>query len=108
MLGDRKKNSDSHISPRSIGDDWIQFLVLRIDDLFKVKKVRVEKRVNEIVNRLNKTKVERKVDLQALREERDKKERDARKADVRKQQEKEKELEKKRKEESELRFAKNA
>ncbi|KAF8400799.1 hypothetical protein HHK36_014101 [Tetracentron sinense] len=34
----------------------------------KVRTVRVEKRVNEIVNRLNKTKVERKPDLKAERE----------------------------------------
>ncbi|KAF9588819.1 hypothetical protein IFM89_016179 [Coptis chinensis] len=33
-----------------------------------VRTVRVEKRVNEIVNRLNKTKVERKPDLKAERE----------------------------------------
>ncbi|XP_027355805.1 coiled-coil domain-containing protein 25 isoform X2 [Abrus precatorius] len=35
---------------------------------FKVRTVRVEKRINEIVNRLNKTKVERKPDLKAERE----------------------------------------
>ncbi|XP_039025887.1 coiled-coil domain-containing protein 25-like [Hibiscus syriacus] len=34
----------------------------------KVRTVRVEKRINEIVNRLNKTKVERKPDLKAERE----------------------------------------
>ncbi|GJN35751.1 hypothetical protein PR202_gb24554 [Eleusine coracana subsp. coracana] len=34
----------------------------------KVRTVKVEKRINEIVNRLNKTKVERKADLKAERE----------------------------------------
>ncbi|KAK6941510.1 NFACT, RNA-binding domain [Dillenia turbinata] len=34
----------------------------------QVRTVRVEKRINEIVNRLNKTKVERKPDLKAERE----------------------------------------
>ena len=42
----------------------------------EVKKVFVEKRINEIVNRLNKTKEDIKPDLRALREERDRKERD--------------------------------
>ena len=39
----------------------------------QVKKVRVEKRLNEIVNRLNKTKVERHPDFRAEREDRDRK-----------------------------------
>ncbi|AQK86926.1 hypothetical protein ZEAMMB73_Zm00001d038564 [Zea mays] len=34
----------------------------------KVRTIKVEKRINEIVNRLNKTKVERKPDLKAERE----------------------------------------
>ncbi|GAQ77632.1 hypothetical protein KFL_000010800 [Klebsormidium nitens] len=50
-----------------------------------VKTVRVEKRLNEVVNRLNKTRVERKVDLKAEREAYDAAERA-----VRKQQAKEK------------------
>ncbi|WAR22938.1 CCD25-like protein [Mya arenaria] len=41
-----------------------------------VRKVRVEKRINEIVNRLNKTKEEKFPDLRAEREDRDKKERE--------------------------------
>ncbi|CAG0919739.1 unnamed protein product [Notodromas monacha] len=68
-----------------------------------VKKVRVAKRINEIVNRLNKTKVERKVDLQALREERDRKEREERKEGLRKQKEQEKEMEKEKMQQAELR-----
>ena len=37
--------------------------------------VKVEKKINEIVNRLNKTREQRKPDLQAEREERDREER---------------------------------
>lgn len=40
-----------------------------------VKKVRVEKRENAIVNRLNKTKVEKYPDLRSERAERDREER---------------------------------
>uniref|UniRef100_G3MSL5 Coiled-coil domain-containing protein 25 n=1 Tax=Amblyomma maculatum TaxID=34609 RepID=G3MSL5_AMBMU len=50
----------------------------------EVRTIRVEKRVNEIVNRLMKTKEERQPDLRAEREERDQKERE-------KQEQKEKE-----------------
>ena len=39
----------------------------------EVRKIRVEKRINEIINRLNKTKQDRKPDLRAEREERDRK-----------------------------------
>lgn len=58
----------------------------------QVRKVRVEKRMNEIVNRLNKTKVVKEnVDFRSEREERDKLDRDDSKARdrVRKQLEKE-------------------
>ncbi|GBG86062.1 hypothetical protein CBR_g40963 [Chara braunii] len=48
-----------------------------------VRTVRVEKRVNEVVNRLNKTRVERKPDLKAEREAYDAAERAQRKAHVR-------------------------
>eukprot|EP00271_Cylindrocystis_brebissonii_P021927 TRINITY_DN816_c1_g1_i1.p1 TRINITY_DN816_c1_g1~~TRINITY_DN816_c1_g1_i1.p1 ORF type:complete len:216 (-),score=52.77 TRINITY_DN816_c1_g1_i1:261-908(-) len=44
-----------------------------------VKTVRVEKRLNDVVNRLNKTKVERKPDLKAEREVRDAADRSERK-----------------------------
>ncbi|XP_003741773.1 coiled-coil domain-containing protein 25 [Galendromus occidentalis] len=63
-----------------------------------VKKVRVEKRINEIINRLNKTKVERNIDLREMREERDRKERAAKREEERKQRELEKEEAKKREE----------
>ena len=36
-----------------------------------MRKVHVERRINEVINRLNKTKQERKPDLRAEREERD-------------------------------------
>lgn len=64
-----------------------------------VKKIRVEKRINEIVNRLNKTKVSKEnVDLRAEREERDRIEREGTKAAERERKRQEKE-EQKRKEE---------
>lgn len=45
----------------------------------------VERKINELVNRLNKTKQERKVDLRAEREQRDREERDDQKAKLRDQ-----------------------
>eukprot|EP00244_Chara_vulgaris_P013374 TRINITY_DN756_c0_g1_i10.p1 TRINITY_DN756_c0_g1~~TRINITY_DN756_c0_g1_i10.p1 ORF type:complete len:215 (+),score=54.11 TRINITY_DN756_c0_g1_i10:275-919(+) len=48
-----------------------------------VRTIRVEKRINEVVNRLNKTRVERKPDLKAEREAYDAAERAQRKAHVR-------------------------
>lgn len=68
-----------------------------------MRKIRVAKRINEIVNRLNKTKVERKPDLRAEREQRDREEREDSKRLMREQREREKEEERKRKEEAELR-----
>lgn len=68
-----------------------------------VKTVKVEKRINEIVNRLNKTKVEKKPDLKAERDERDRKEREDKKKLLREQKEREKEEEKRKQQESELR-----
>ncbi|CAF0831666.1 unnamed protein product [Brachionus calyciflorus] len=59
-----------------------------------VKKTRVEKRINEIVNRLNKTKIEKKPDLKAEREERDRAEREDKKRLLREQKEREREEEK--------------
>lgn len=67
-----------------------------------VRKMRVEKRINEIVNRLNKTKVEARPDFQAEREKRDALEREDKKAEVRLLKEKEKEDIKRKKEETEL------
>lgn len=64
-----------------------------------VRKIRVEKRINDIVNRLNKTKVAKEnVDLRGEREERDRVERDDTKARDRERKKQEKE-EQKRKEE---------
>ncbi|XP_063358601.1 coiled-coil domain-containing protein 25 [Cydia amplana] len=68
-----------------------------------VRKVRVAKRHNEIVNRLNKTKKESFPDLRQEREERDRSEREDKKKLLRDKKEKEKEEEKKKKEEAELR-----
>ena len=68
-----------------------------------VRKVRVEKRINEIVNRLNKTKIEEHPDFRTDREKRDEMERADKKKMMREQQEKDKELEKKRDEENQLR-----
>lgn len=67
-----------------------------------VRKARVEKRINEIVNRLNKTKVESHPDFQAEREKRDALEREDKKAEIREQKEKEKQDIKRKKEEQEL------
>ncbi|XP_037067992.1 coiled-coil domain-containing protein 25-like [Pollicipes pollicipes] len=69
----------------------------------EVYKIRLEKRINEIVNRLNKTKREEKPDFRFEREERDRRERNEKKAEFKKQQEIEKVLEKKREEEAKLR-----
>ncbi|XP_073848858.1 coiled-coil domain-containing protein 25 [Musca autumnalis] len=68
-----------------------------------VKMIRVERRKNEIINRLNRTKTEDYPDLRAQREKRDAQERAEQKAKLRAEKEREKELEKKRKEEEELR-----
>ncbi|XP_064486424.1 coiled-coil domain-containing protein 25-like [Ornithodoros turicata] len=69
----------------------------------EVRTVRVEKRINEIVNRLNKTKEERQVDFMAEREERDRKEREDKKQLLRLQKEKEKEEQKQKEEQTKLR-----
>lgn len=68
-----------------------------------VKKVRVEKRRNDIINRLNRTKTEEYPDLRQEREKRDSLERHAQKAQIQSQRELEKELEKQRLQEKELR-----
>ncbi|KAM3959057.1 coiled-coil domain containing 25 protein [Aphomia sociella] len=68
-----------------------------------VRKVRVAKRSNEIVNRLNKTKKEQFPDLRQERETRDRLEREDKKKLLREKKEKEKEEEKRKKEEAELR-----
>jgi len=71
----------------------------------QVFKINLEKRVNEIVNRLNKTKEEKPVDLRQMREDRDAEERTKEKAEKKKQEMRDKEdLEKKKKEASLRRY----
>nr|CAG4642125.1 EOG090X0G3O [Eurycercus lamellatus] len=69
----------------------------------QVRKMRVEKRVNEIINRLNKTKVEKKPDFRFEREQRDREEREDKKRLLKEQKEREREEEKRKQEEAELR-----
>jgi len=66
-----------------------------------VRKIRVTKRENAIVNRLNKTKKEENPDLRGLREARDKQERDYQKKLFHEKEKEKKELEKRYKEERE-------
>ncbi len=62
-----------------------------------MRTIRLEKRINEIVNKLNKTKEDKgKVDLRSEREERDQQERESLKA-------KDREIKKKEKEEADRR-----
>lgn len=67
-----------------------------------VRKMRVEKRLNEIVNRLNKTKVESHPDFKEEREKRDALEREDKKAEIRLQREQEKDAIKRQREVQEL------
>ncbi|GFS21481.1 coiled-coil domain-containing protein 25 [Elysia marginata] len=69
----------------------------------EVKKVRVEKRINEIVNRLNKTKTEDSPNFRAQREERDRKERESQRRVQIEQKQREKEEEKRKQEVAETR-----
>jgi len=69
----------------------------------EVRTCLIPKRINEIVNRLNKTKTETKPDLRTLREERDRKEREKKHASLREEKRLAKEMEEKKKQESELR-----
>jgi len=68
----------------------------------QVRKMRVDKRINEVVNRLNKTKIETHPDFRAEREARDVAERQVKKKVMRDQRDREKDAEKKRLEESEM------
>uniref|UniRef100_A0A8C9RV56 Coiled-coil domain-containing protein 25 n=1 Tax=Scleropages formosus TaxID=113540 RepID=A0A8C9RV56_SCLFO len=68
-----------------------------------VKVVAVEKKINEIVNRLEKTKEERFPDLAAEKESRDREERAEKKAQIQEMKRKEKEEMKRKKEMEELR-----
>lgn len=69
----------------------------------QVKIVAVEKKINEIINRLEKTKVERFPDLAAEKESRDREERNEKKAQLQEQKRREKEEQKRKKEQEELR-----
>jgi hypothetical protein len=69
----------------------------------EVRKIKVTKRINEVVNRLNKTKKEEHPDFRAEREKRDRLEREDKKKVLREQKEREKEEEKRKTEEAELR-----
>uniref|UniRef100_A0A914UJN8 Coiled-coil domain-containing protein 25 n=1 Tax=Plectus sambesii TaxID=2011161 RepID=A0A914UJN8_9BILA len=65
----------------------------------EVRKVHVEKRINDIVNRLNKTKNEKEIDYRGEREERDRKEREDKKALLREQRQQQAEAERLKEEE---------
>ncbi|MEE6522542.1 hypothetical protein FKM82_021130, partial [Ascaphus truei] len=69
----------------------------------EVKSVLVEKKLNEILNRLEKTKDERFPDLAAERESRDREERNEKKAQIQEVKKKEKEDMKKKRETDDLR-----
>lgn len=69
----------------------------------EVRKIHVAKRMNAIVNRLNKTKRSEQINFRAEREQRDKNEREDKKRLLREQKEKEKAEEKQRQEEAEMR-----
>jgi hypothetical protein len=70
----------------------------------QVRKIRVAKKSNEILNRLNKTKKVTHPDLRAEREKRDRDEREDKKRLLREQREREKEEERQKKEKAELRW----
>ena len=72
----------------------------------QVKIVAVEKKINEIVNRLEKTKDERYPDLAAEKESRDREERNEKKAQLQEQKKKEKEEIKRKKEMEDLKYIK--
>merc|ERR1712203_1096009 len=72
-----------------------------------VKKIRLAARDNAIVNRLNKTKMEKQVDFRAEREGRDKRERDEKKRLFKNLEEAKKQEEKEREEAAKLRSYSN-
>ncbi|XP_031777278.1 coiled-coil domain-containing protein 25 [Nasonia vitripennis] len=69
----------------------------------EVRKIHVAKRLNTVINRLNKTKRSAEVNFRAEREQRDRSEREDKKKLLRDQKEKEKAEEKRRQEEAEMR-----
>lgn len=68
-----------------------------------VFKIRLEKRLNDVINRLNKTKEEREVNFQEEREKRDDEERKKAKKEMKEKMQQEKEEKEKRKQEASLR-----
>lgn len=68
----------------------------------EVRKIKVEKRINEVVNRLNKTKEERASNLQAEWEEKERQNREDKRRLLREQKDREKEEEKRKKDQAEL------
>jgi len=60
-------------------------LITLVCHSFKVRTIQVEKKISEVVNRLNKTKEEKVVNLRELREERDQLEREGNKKKLREQ-----------------------
>ncbi len=70
---------------------------------FQVRKIRVAKRDNVIVNRLNKTKEEKQVDFREEREKRDQREREHKKRVFKQMEEERKEEERRRKEDADKR-----
>ncbi len=69
-----------------------------------MKIVAVEKKINEVINRLEKTKEERYPDLAAEKESRDREERNEKKALLQEQKKKEKDETRKKKEMDELKY----
>ncbi|KAG7316405.1 hypothetical protein KOW79_019946 [Hemibagrus wyckioides] len=69
----------------------------------EVRTVAVEKKINEIINRLEKTKEEKYPDLAAEKESRDREDRNEKKAQIQEMKRKEKEETKRKKEQEELR-----
>ncbi|XP_065890011.1 coiled-coil domain-containing protein 25-like [Dysidea avara] len=73
----------------------------------EVRTVKVERKINETLNRLNKTRQERTPDLRLEREQRDREERELQKQLLREKQREEQEERRRKKEESELRSYKS-
>ena len=72
--------------------------------ILQVTKITVDKRINEIVNRLNKTKEETHPDFREEREARDRRKREDLRAKQREQEKREKEERERKAKEAELRF----
>ncbi|XP_071485268.1 coiled-coil domain-containing protein 25-like [Diadema antillarum] len=73
----------------------------------EVRTVKVAKKINEIVNRLNKTKKELKPDLRLEKEARDREEREEAKKELKEKRKQEEEMLKQKKEQAELRSYKS-